>query len=403
VSSVFWTYTNTSCTNPSYVTIEVMNRKIAFFTLSLIIFTEVLGFSLILPYLSFLARDLGLSAFEVGLLMSIFSLCQLFAAPIIGQLSDIKGRRTMLIISQASTVIGFFLLAIAKTPTILFLSRIVDGLFGSNMTLTKAYVTDITTKRERRVFFGKMEAINAVGLFIGPAVGGFLAKVNYSIPAFLATFVSTIAFVLTYFYLGETIKTKKDALVDLNRLFPVIKTEELLTNEAVKRLVIKYFLFIFSFTLISSNIGLYVQYKLNVGPENIGLLFLIVGGIRIIFQTLIYPRLIKKYSNKQIYCYGGIILGIAMLLMSAIVSVNSLYLMAILLAFGSSLTYPAIHIEIANRSDRRTRGLFNGITDSIGSLAQIIAPFLGGLLINLNLSLFIGVFAAVLIFYTLKL
>ncbi|MFX1346085.1 MAG: MFS transporter, partial [Promethearchaeota archaeon] len=107
-------------------------------------FTEILGFSSVLPIIPFLGLSLGLNALEIGLILSIFSICQFFASPITGKLSDRYGRKPLLLFSQTSTFIGFILLGFASNVWILIAARLVDGLLGSNMTVTQAYISDVT-------------------------------------------------------------------------------------------------------------------------------------------------------------------------------------------------------------------------------------------------------------------
>ncbi len=151
----------------------------------LILFTEVLGFSSVMPIIPFLGLSLGLNAFQIGLVLSIFSICQLFASPITGKLSDRFGRKPLLLFSQTSTLIGFFLLGIANNVWILVLARLVDGLLGSNMTVSHAYISDVTNPKYRTKTFGYSSAVFGAGLIFGPLIGGLLASINYSVPFFL--------------------------------------------------------------------------------------------------------------------------------------------------------------------------------------------------------------------------
>ena len=114
------------------------------YVIFLIIFTEVLGFSIVLPVIPFLGLSLGLTPIEIGFIASMFSLSQLFASPITGKLSDRFGRKPLFFLSQLSTFAGFILLGFATTAILLLVARLVDGLLGSNMTVSQAYISDIT-------------------------------------------------------------------------------------------------------------------------------------------------------------------------------------------------------------------------------------------------------------------
>jgi MFS family permease len=114
----------------------VFDKKL--YVVFLTIFTEVLGFSIVIPLLPFLGLSIGLTPLQIGLIISVFSFCQLFASPIPGKLSDHFGRKPLFILSQVSTFLGFIFLGFATTAFLLILARLIDGLFGSNMTVSQA-------------------------------------------------------------------------------------------------------------------------------------------------------------------------------------------------------------------------------------------------------------------------
>src|SRR3989338_11650564 len=118
-----------------------------------IMITEVLGFSLILPFMPFFAERFGASPLTIGLILTSYSLFQFISAPIMGKLSDHYGRKPMLILSQISTCIGYIILGLANSVWMIFLSRIVDGILGSNFTIAQAYLSDISTKKNRTKAF----------------------------------------------------------------------------------------------------------------------------------------------------------------------------------------------------------------------------------------------------------
>ncbi len=179
------------------------------FIIFLIIFTETLGFSIVLPVLPFFALSLGLNEFQVGLVMSVFSFCQFFASPITGKLSDRFGRKPLLLFSQTSTLIGFLLLGLANSVWLLILARLVDGLLGSNMTVSQAYISDTTDPQDRTRIYGYSSAVFGAALIFGPLIGGTFSSINYSIPMFIAAGISLISIILVVLLLPESLRERK--------------------------------------------------------------------------------------------------------------------------------------------------------------------------------------------------
>jgi DHA1 family tetracycline resistance protein-like MFS transporter len=129
----------------------------------LIVLADLLGFSVIIPLLPFWARKYNASDFQVGLLFSVYSVCQLIGSPLLGLLSDRIGRRPVLILSQIGSVAGFILLGVATHGdwagptlglTLVYISRVIDGLSGGNISTAQAYISDVTTAADRAKEWG---------------------------------------------------------------------------------------------------------------------------------------------------------------------------------------------------------------------------------------------------------
>src|SRR5512143_3561714 len=124
----------------------------------IVVFVDLLGFSLILPLLPYYAETYGASPTVIGLLTASYAAASLVGAPLMGRLSDRWGRRPVLLVSVAGTLAGFLLLGLAEplgsalagwiAPAltnafiigILFISRLLDGLTGGNITVAQAYI-----------------------------------------------------------------------------------------------------------------------------------------------------------------------------------------------------------------------------------------------------------------------
>ncbi|MCX7841022.1 MAG: MFS transporter, partial [Anaerolineae bacterium] len=129
----------------------------------LIVFVDLLGFSLILPLLPYYAETFGADAFVTGLLVASYAVAQLIGAPLLGRWSDRAGRRPVLLISIFGTFIGFVLLGFAGALWMLFLSRVIDGLTGGNISVAQAYITDVTDEKNRAKGLGLVGAAFGLG------------------------------------------------------------------------------------------------------------------------------------------------------------------------------------------------------------------------------------------------
>ncbi|TRO47224.1 MFS transporter [Candidatus Bathyarchaeota archaeon] len=349
----------------------------------LIVFTEVLGFSIAWPVVPALGKDLGLTELEIGLILSVFSFCQLFASPITGKLSDRFGRKPLLILSQISTFAGFLMLGFATSAYFLLAARIIDGLLGSNMTVSQAYISDITLPTYRTRVFGYFSGVFGAAFIFGPVIGGILAEISYSVPMFFAAGIVLISIFLVIFFLPETVTKKpKKVSVSFNDVFPVRETKEFVKISKVRNILIMFFIYNLGFFLLISNFTLFMQAQFGIDVGLIGVYLGWFGLLRVIIQTLLIVRLLKALGEESMLKTGIIAMIISMIGLAFSPDYMFVFIPLIFLAYGTGVVRPVITSRLTNSVTEKKTATLLGVNNSLNSIAQIITPIVGGFMIQ---------------------
>ena len=234
----------------------------------LVVFVDLLGFSLILPLLPYYADSFGASSLVVGLLVSSYAAAQLVGAPLLGRLSDRYGRRPILLVSVLGTFIGFVMLAVGGSLWVLFASRILDGLTGGNLTVAQAYIADSTDSRNRAQGFGLLGAAFGLGFILGPVTGGFLSQWGYAVPALAAAGLSLLNLALITFWLPESLSAERREASARAAARPGITLQALrsaLRRPRVGPLLHTRFFFGLAFAMLQTIFGLYALRRFALG------------------------------------------------------------------------------------------------------------------------------------------
>src|ERR1700731_4917922 len=117
--------------------------------LLLTVFIDMVGFGIVVPVLPLYTERFGASPFTIGMLVAVYSGMGFIFSPIVGALSDRLGRRSILLLSTMGQATGFFIMGAANSLVWLFVARIIDGIFGANVSATQAYVARVTPPEDR--------------------------------------------------------------------------------------------------------------------------------------------------------------------------------------------------------------------------------------------------------------
>ena len=362
----------------------------------IIMFTEVLGFSMVLPIIPFLGLSLGLNAFQVGLIMSVFSFSQLFASPVTGKLSDRFGRKPILLVSQTSTLIGFLILGIANSVWLLVAARLIDGLIGSNMTVSQAYISDVTSPQDRTKIYGYSSAVFGAGLIFGPVIGGTLSTINYSIPMLFAAGISLISIILVILFLPESLSLKKEKLkIKYNDIIPLDEARRFFKDSNVRKLLLLFLIYNFGFMLFISSFALFAEQQTQVTAQEVGFLMAWIGILRVIFQVLLINPLQNKFGEDSTLSMGIISMVFTMVILVFTTDYIFAFIPLIFIAFGTGVCRPIFTSKLTKSVNKEETGSVLGVNNALSSIGQIITPILGGALIQYLPSLFLPALSAV--------
>src|SRR5690242_19231593 len=186
-------------------------KRSSLLVLFLTVFIDLIGFGMVIPFLSFYAREYGASGTTVGAVVGIYSIMQFFFAPIWGRLSDRIGRRPVILISLTASCAGYFLFGVAHSLFVLFASRVIAGIGGGNIGTAQAYIADTTTLENRAKGMGLIGAAFGMGFILGPPLSGILSAIGIRhglpgnlLPGAVAASLSFLALTIALFVLVES-------------------------------------------------------------------------------------------------------------------------------------------------------------------------------------------------------
>lgn len=360
------------------------------------VFIDLLGYSLILPLLPFYADTFAASLTTVGLLGTVNALAQLIAAPTIGRLSDRYGRRPLLIFSIVGTIIAFLLLGFAQSLAMLFISRIVDGLFGGNIALARAYITDITDSKTRARSLGMIGAAFGLGFIIGPAMGGVLSQYGFAVPAFAAAGLAALNLLAVLIWLPESLpaaerqalRRSPNTAFTLNKLFDELK------KPCVGPLLVVQLFYNLAFILFQTNFALFAKNSLGLSAQSTSYILAYVGLLSVLVQAFAIGRLTGRFRERSLIFFGSILMTVSLLIWGFVGSVPLLLIILAPISLSGGILNTVITSQITKSVYREDVGGTLGLASALQSLAQILTPTIGGALMQFTGSWAVGAAAA---------
>ncbi|MCS6906918.1 MAG: MFS transporter [Anaerolineales bacterium] len=307
---------STIATLPSQTVSEKLDfRRIL--PIFVIVLVDLLGLTIIIPLMPLYATAFGAAPLLIGLLGASYPVMQFIGAPFLGRLSDRVGRKPVLLVSQMGTFIGFLILGFANSLWLLFLSRILDGLSGANISTAQAAISDSTTEKTRTQGLGLIGAAFGIGFILGPIIAFLSLSAsgnNYHVPAFVAAGFSLISILLTWFWFEETLPQELRHAQAKKPPFTIRAMLEALRHPAVGFLLLLMFAQQIAFGGFEQLLALFTLNRLGLNASGNAILFVFVGLLVVAVQGGLIGRWSRKYGERKLILAGLAALAIGLTL-----------------------------------------------------------------------------------------
>ncbi len=336
------------------------------------VFIDVIGFGIVLPLLPSYAARMGGAPATIGLLVASYSAIQFVLAPIWGRVSDRIGRRPVLLIGLAGSVVSYLVFAFAGSLPMLLLSRLLDGGSGATINVAQAYLADETTPEQRTRAMGLVGAAFGLGFIVGPIFGGIASSIGNTIPGIVAAVITGMNLLLAWRFLPESTRAREVAGTPTMPL-PWARLAAPVTV---------LFLATLSFSVMYVVFPLFGEARFGATRSTVSFWFAFVGLVTAIVQGGLLGRLVTRLGEIGVARIGAALMALGFILVPPAGAASSpgtlFYLALTLLGAGFGMTGPAMLGMASRRAAATMQGRTLGLTQSASSLARIVGPIVAG-------------------------
>ncbi|HYM27718.1 MAG TPA: MFS transporter, partial [Steroidobacteraceae bacterium] len=305
-----------------------------------------------------------------------FGFANFFASPVLGALSDAHGRRPVLLLGFSGLALSFLATGLATALWMLIAVRMVSGALMANMSVSNAYVADITPPEDRGRRFGMLGAMFGIGFILGPVLGGLLGALDVRLPFFAAGSLALLNLAYGWFVLPESLPPERRRPFVPKAATPWKAFRGLAELQGVGRLVAVIACNGLAQFVLYTTWVLYTTFKFGWGPRENGWSLAAVGVVSAFTQGLLLGRLLKRFSVRRLAVMGLTSSLAAYLLWGA--ATEGWMLFAVIFANVLGATVQAsIQSIISSAADPRSQGQALGAVGGLNSLMSVLAPLLG--------------------------
>ncbi len=347
-----------------------------------VIVVDLIGFGIVIPILPFLSPQLGGGTDDIAFILATYSVAAAIVAPIWGKLSDRVGRRRILGICLLGGAVSHFLLAIADTLWLVYVSRAVAGMMAGGVPVATALIADASAPEQRSRAMGLIGRAFGIGLILGPVIGGMLARseTDFMLPCLVAGVLSVFAAALAFVLLpaGKAEDGHAEAAVDEPLHAPF--------RDIVKRPGLIFFIcqFCFHTSAVSASVYLFplwVANGLGWQAREVGLFFGLIGVVMVVTQGNILGWMTDRFGNLWVLRSAALCFSAALALSAVATQAWAMGALGLLLFSAATLCLPVLNTIASHLVTPASRGQFFGVTASSAAFGRILGPLVAAALL----------------------
>jgi len=319
-----------------------------------------------------------------GLVTALYGLVQFLAAPLLGQLSDVYGRKKLLMLGVGVLALSQLCFGLGiefGSLFLLFVSRIVGGLAAANFSIAQAAIADVTEPKDRAKNFGLIGAAFGIAFIIGPILGGWIAGAtgSASSPFWIAGVLGVLNLLFVALFLPETHKV---AQVVQHRFHPLQGIKNIyaaFADKDARPVFTTSFLYMCGFAAMTSFFGVLLVNRYGLTEAEVGTFYSVIGGWVVFTQLVVLRFFANHYSERAILRVSLLFVAVAVVVQPFSGSLLVLYALTPLFSIPHGLSIANITSLVSKSAGAGKQGAALGINGSLIAFAQGVIPILVGL------------------------
>ncbi|MDA7964649.1 TCR/Tet family MFS transporter [Ruegeria sp.] len=352
--------------------------RLSFLFVLATVMIDAMGIGLVLPIMPQLIVEvqggtLASAAIWGGILSTAFAAMQFLFGPVLGNLSDAYGRRTVLLVSLFVMALDYVVMAVAGSIWLLLAGRLVGGITAATHSTAAAFMADVSKPHEKAANFGLLGAAFGLGFVLGPLMGGLLAEFGTRAPFWAAAGLSALGFLLGLLVMPETVTDKTRRPFHWRRANPAGALRAISALPGIRPLLWVYFLYSVSIYVYPAIWSYFTIERFGWSPQMVGLSLAVYGiGMAAVQGGLIRPA--TRYLGERVTIIWGMGFEIVSFVLLAFLTNGFIALMLIPITALGAVVTPALQAMMSRTTPDSQQGELQGVLTALHALSMIISP-----------------------------